>query len=98
MLVHTGQHYDVAMSQQLFTELRLPRPDRHLALGTGSHGEMTGRMITALERLMVESRPDAVLVLGDTNTTLAGALSRRQARDTCRPRRGGSAQLRHAHA
>ena len=75
VLVHTGQHYDAEMSDTFFQELRIPRPDVHLGIRSGSHGAMTGRMLEALERVMVETRPDVVVVLGDTNSTLAGALA-----------------------
>ena len=75
VLVHTGQHYDPAMSQAFFDELGIPAPDRHLGIGSGSHGSMTGRMLEALESVMREERPGLVLVLGDTNSTLAGALA-----------------------
>jgi UDP-N-acetylglucosamine 2-epimerase len=75
VLVHTGQHYDRDMSQAFFDELGIPRPDRHLGLGSASHGAMTGRMLEALEAVMVETRPRLVVVLGDTNSTLAGALA-----------------------
>jgi len=75
VLVHTGQHYDAEMSDRFFEELRIPRPDVHLGIRSGSHGAMTGRMLEALERVMAEIRPDAVVVLGDTNSTLAGALA-----------------------
>jgi UDP-N-acetylglucosamine 2-epimerase len=75
VLVHTGQHYDREMSDVFFAELGLPPPDRHLGVGSGPHGRMTGRMLEALERLMGEERPAMVVVLGDTNSTLAGALA-----------------------
>jgi len=75
VLVHTGQHYDRDMSQAFFDELRIPRPDRHLGVGSASHGAMTGRMLEALEAVMAETRPALVVVLGDTNSTLAGALA-----------------------
>jgi UDP-N-acetylglucosamine 2-epimerase len=75
VLVHTGQHYDPEMSQSFFDELGISDPEYHLAVGSGSHGRMTGRMLETLERVMVEVRPDLVLVLGDTNSTLAGALA-----------------------
>jgi UDP-N-acetylglucosamine 2-epimerase len=75
VLVHTGQHYDAEMSDAFFEELRLPRPDHHLGIGSASHGRMTGRMLEALEAVLLAERPALVIVLGDTNSTLAGALA-----------------------
>ncbi len=74
-LIHTGQHYDYAMSQSFFEEMDIPKPAANLQVGSGSHGEVTGAMLAGLEREMVARRPDLVLVYGDTNSTLAGALA-----------------------
>jgi UDP-GlcNAc3NAcA epimerase len=75
VLVHTGQHYDAGLSQVFFDELRLPPPEVWLGVGSGSHGVQTGRMLEALDPVLERERPDWVLVYGDTNSTLAGALS-----------------------
>jgi UDP-N-acetylglucosamine 2-epimerase (non-hydrolysing)/UDP-GlcNAc3NAcA epimerase len=80
VLVHTGQHYDAELSQVFFDELDLPRPEHLLELGGGSNTEQTGRMLSALGPLLASERPDVVLVYGDTNSTLAGALAAAQAR------------------
>lgn len=74
VLVHTGQHYDANMSDVFFEELDIPRPHHFLGVGGGTHGQQTGRMMEKLDELMVRERPDFVLVYGDTNSTLAGAL------------------------
>ncbi|MGO9761819.1 MAG: non-hydrolyzing UDP-N-acetylglucosamine 2-epimerase [Solirubrobacteraceae bacterium] len=79
ILVHTGQHYDDSLSRVFFTELGLERPDRELAIGGGSNTSQTSRMLAALEPLLAHAQPDAVLVYGDTNSTLAGALAAAQA-------------------
>jgi UDP-GlcNAc3NAcA epimerase len=75
VMVHTGQHFDENMSQVFFDELQIPPPRYNLEIAGGTHGAMTGRMLEALDPLLVAERPDWVLVYGDTNSTLAGALS-----------------------
>jgi UDP-N-acetylglucosamine 2-epimerase len=75
VLVHTGQHYDPGLSSVFFTELEMPRPDYYLGVGSGPHGQQTGRMVERLETVMVQERPSCVLVYGDTNSTLAGSLA-----------------------
>ena len=73
--MHTGQHYDSTMSDVFFRELDLPSPDYELGVGSGPHGAQTGRMLEGVEDVIVRDRPDVVLVVGDTNSTLAGALA-----------------------
>ena len=75
VLVHTGQHYDYEMSQAFFDQLDLPEPHYHLDMGSGSHGDQTGRMLASVEKVLLDEKPDVVLVHGDTNSTLAGALA-----------------------
>ena len=75
VLVHTGQHYDDGMSAVFFRELELPEPDEHLGVGSGTHAEQTARMLVGVEAAIARVKPDLVLVYGDTNSTLAGALA-----------------------
>lgn len=75
VLVHTGQHYDTNMSDVFFQEMGIPEPKYNLAVGSGSHGAMTGRQLEQVEKVLLEEAPDLLLVYGDTNSTLAGALA-----------------------
>ncbi len=75
ILVHTGQHYDFQLSQVFFQGLQLPEPDHNLDVGSGSHAAQTARMLTGIERIALDELPDFVLIYGDTNSTLAGALA-----------------------
>ena len=75
LLIHTGQHYDAAMSQVFFDELGLPEPDRYLGVGSGSHGVQTARLLEALEAQFIEVSPSGVVVYGDVNSTLAATLA-----------------------
>jgi UDP-GlcNAc3NAcA epimerase len=75
VMIHTGQHFDTNMSQIFFSELGIPKPKHHFDIHGGTHGAMTGKMLEAIEHVLIAERPDAVVVFGDTDSTLAGALA-----------------------
>lgn len=75
LILHTGQHYDDSMSDSFFRDLDIPLPDRNLEIGSGPHGQQTGLMIAGIEQFLIESQPDWVVLYGDTNSTLAGAVA-----------------------
>ncbi|RJR32269.1 MAG: UDP-N-acetylglucosamine 2-epimerase (non-hydrolyzing) [Desulfobacteraceae bacterium] len=75
VIVHTGQHYDISMSDAFFQDLRLPEPHFHLGVGSGTHAEQTGRVMVEYEKLLAKSRPDLVVVVGDVNSTAAATLT-----------------------
>lgn len=75
VLVHSGQHYDINMSDVFFQELEIPKPDYFMGIGSGTHGAMTAAALTAMEDILIQEKPDQLIVYGDTNTTLAGCLA-----------------------
>ena len=75
IIIHTGQHFDKNMSDVFFEEMQIPRPNYHLNINGLGHGAMTGQMLEGIEKILIDERPDFVLVYGDTNSTLAGALA-----------------------
>ena len=75
VIVHTGQHYDVSMSDAFFADLGLPEPDIHLGVGSGTHAEQTGKVMVQYEKILVDQRPDLVVVVGDVNSTMAATIA-----------------------
>ncbi len=74
MLIHTGQHYNHELSQLFFDQLKMPQPDVYLGVGSGSHAEQTAKIMVSLEKILIEQKPDLIVVFGDVNSTLAAAV------------------------
>ena len=77
-IIHTGQHYDFKMSNIFFQELKIPKPHHNLGVKSNLHGDMTGKMLIKIEKLLLKIKPNFIIVYGDTNSTLAGALAARK--------------------
>ena len=84
ILVHTNQHYDYKMSKIFFQELEIPEPDYHLGIKSGTHGVQTGTALIEIEKVLLQEKPDGIVVYGDVNSTLSGALE--IGRASCRER------------
>jgi len=97
-LVHTGQHYDVSMSDVFFSDLGMPLPDIHLGVGSGSHAEQTAKVMVGFEKVCAVEQPDLVVVAGDVNSTLACGNRLREAPHSLRASRGWASLVRHGHA
>ena len=83
IIVHTGQHYDINMSDIFFEQMQIPKPYYYLGINSLNHGAMTGRMMEGIEEIALKERPDIILIYGDTNSTLAGALVASKLHRTC---------------
>ena len=75
VIVHTGQHYDENMSEVFFEELQIPSPNYNMNIGSGKHGQQTAKMIEGIEKILLDEKPDVLLIYGDTNSTLAGSVA-----------------------
>ncbi len=95
LLIHTGQHYDFAMSESFFGDLNLPAPDAYLGVGSNSHATQTAEIMTRVERILLEQRPDVVIVVGDVNSTMAAALVASKISYTAK---GGRPKIAHVEA